>query len=165
MDSSTFMTVESLDSKHRTQFEPILRSCIDETQVDLEHSIPHYLYSLGHSYGIMGFNIYGDPIGYVLYNRQQSQPILLMHFWVHPNWRRQKVGARMMAHISRTEKPCTIMTILNETLLSAQLFLKSLGFACTKIISSSEFNDDQYQFMANAHNPMNRLAVYDPQMF
>lgn len=161
----TFMTVESLDSKHRTKFEPILRSCIDETQVDLEQSIPHYLYSLGQNAGIIGFNIYGDPIGYVLYNRQQNRPVLLMHFWVHPNWRRQKVGARMMAHISRTESPRSIMTILNENLLTAQLFLKSLGFVCTQIISGGEFNNDQYRFMANVHNPMNRLAVYDPQIF
>jgi ribosomal protein S18 acetylase RimI-like enzyme len=161
----TFMTVESLDSKHRTQFEPILRSCIDETQIDLEQSIPHYLYSLGQSGGIIGFNIYGDPIGYVLYNRQQNKPVLLMHFWVHPKFRRQKVGARMMAHISRAEYPRPIMTILNETLLAAQLFLKSLGFVCTKIINSDELNNDQYQFIANSQNPMNRLAVYNPQIF
>jgi len=163
--SDLFMTVESLDSKHREKFVPILRSCIDETKVDLEESIPHYLYNLGQNAGIMGFNIYGDPIAYVLYNKTQNHPILLMHFWVHPRYRRQKVGARMLAHISRTEKPSLIMTILNETLVTAQLFLRSLGFFCTQIIRSSEFTNDQYRFVANVYNPMNRLAVYNPQMF
>lgn len=160
-----FMTVESLDSQHREKFEPILKSCINETKVDLEESIPYYLYNLGQNSGIIGFNIYGDPIGYVLYNQQNNQPILLMHFWVHPKFRRRKVGARMISHISRSHKCQTLMTILNETLLSAQLFLKSLGFRCTKIITQTELTNDQYVFKANGHNPMNRLAIYNPDIF
>ena len=71
----------------------------------------------------------------------------------------------MIAHVSRSNKSKRIMTILNETLLSAQMFLKSLGFRCTKIISQAEFTCDQYVFMANSHNPMNRLAIYDPDIF
>lgn len=160
-----FMTVETLESRHRSQFEPIFQSCVDETRIDLDKSIPYYLYNLGQNTGVIGFNIYGDPIGYILYNKQNNHPIFLMHFWVHPNFRRKHVGARMLAHISRAESPRRLMTILHEKLLPAQMFLKSIGFRCTRIIHDAGVTYDQYVFVANFYNPMNRLAVYDPQMF
>ena len=149
-----FISIEDLVHNHRSQLKPILMSCIAETGIDLDVSPQCYSSNLGDSAGVMSFNIYGDPVGYILY--EKSNPLAIIHFWAHPRFRRRKIGTRMFSYVSRKEKS-NIAIVVNEKLLKAQLFLKNLGYKCTKIIG------DRYVFMTNTYNPINRLREYEPQ--
>jgi GNAT superfamily N-acetyltransferase len=165
INDDLFLTIENLVPKHRNPFTEVLNLCADEININLDESIPSYLYSLGKNAGVVGFDFSGEMISYVLYNKQPDHPILLTHWWVHPDFRRQGCGSRMISYISCMEKHSPIMTILNEYLWPAQELLKSLGFYCTQTIHGEDGACDQYKFCANAYSPMNRIATYYPSMF
>lgn len=160
-----FIVIEFLESQHREKLIPMLRSCVSETDIDLDTSIPHYIYNLGQNTGVIAVNVYGDPIAYMLYNKSNGRPLFITHFWVHPEYRRKKVGTRLIATISRTESKRPLTVIVHETLVSAQLFLCSVGFKCTCIMPSDNINNDQYWFTLSARNPLNRLEYYNPRPF
>lgn len=152
-----FVHVEELGLKNRPSFEQLFRLCTEEIDLPLDSIVPYFIYQIGTNDGVMAFDIYGEPIGYLLYNKQNNYFINLIHFWVAPKFRRMNVATRMVANVILKEQPYVMSSYVNECFLSAQLLLKSLNFKCIRIIKmNGDF--DKYYFVTKDDGKINRFT-------
>ena len=156
MKKELFINIEKLEIRNKSDFENIFTKCNDELGIPLDSIIPDFIYQAGTNDGIIAYDIYRNPVGYLLYNLQNSYFTHLVHFWVDPEFRRQNIATRLIANMIIREKPCVIVSIVDEYLTDAQLFLKSLRFKCIKIIKSTD-NFDKYYFTTVDDGKMSRF--------
>ncbi len=74
-------------------------------------------------------------VGFVIYQLGKAK-LHVLNFAVHPAWRRQGVGGRMLTHITNklaSHRRTRAVLEVRETNLAAQLFFKSQGFKAVKV--------------------------------
>jgi len=160
-----FLVLEKMEYKHKLHFKTLYDACIKETKIQASDSFIHNLYNINDSFGVIAFNIYGDPVGYILYTVSDTHPLFLINFCTHSNFRRKGIMTRLLSHVFYYEQPKLMSTIVDETFLEVQLFLKASKFCCTKIINRIDADTDNLVFVANNWNPISRISSYAPNMF
>ncbi len=114
----------------------------------------------------------GDQvIGHVIYELHRNR-LHILNLAIHPNSRRQHVGAQIMSKLIgklSSHRRAKITLELRESNLIAQLFLKSLGFVAVKVVKNyyEDTGEDAY-FMeyrlpgeaaqGEAYKPTNRIS-------
>ncbi len=110
--------------------------------------------------------------GFMIYELHKNR-LHILNFAVHPDFRRQGLGAAMIGKLLGKlshERRNRIMLEVRETNLEAQLFFKKVGFRAISVLR--DFYDDaaedaylmQYRYQATAeelaqpHNRISRLA-------
>ncbi|MFT3879913.1 MAG: ribosomal protein S18-alanine N-acetyltransferase [Gemmatales bacterium] len=116
---------------------------------------------------------YGDQvIGHVIYELHRNR-LHILNLAIHPNNRRQHVGAQIMTKLIgklSSHRRAKITVELRESNLVAQLFLKALGFVATKIVKNyyEDTGEDAYfmeyrlpgeqQMVSEPYKPTNRIS-------
>lgn len=75
-------------------------------------------------------------LGFFLYTRHPDH-LSLVNLAVAPAWRRRGIGGRMVFHLSSKLKASRrerIITVVRESNLASQQFLRSLGFKATSVL-------------------------------
>jgi len=152
-----FVHVEDLELKNRQEFESLFQCCSRELSVPLVDIIPYFIYQIGNNAGVISYDIYGSPIGYLLYNKQDNYYVNFTHCWVTPKARRNKVATTMISKIIIKEQPYVMSAYVNDIFLSAQLLLKSLSFKCIKTIKRND-DFDKYYFVTKDDGRVNRFS-------
>jgi [ribosomal protein S18]-alanine N-acetyltransferase len=104
-------------------------------------------------------------IGHMLYELHKSS-LHLVNFAVHPDHRRDGVGASMVHRLTTKlveQRREEIVLEVRETNLSAQLFFRSQGFRAVGTMKSWYDGDDAYMMryrLDEAFMPVNRMAQY-----
>ena len=155
-----FVHVEELELKNRQEFESLFQCCSRELKINLEDIIPYFIYQIGDNAGVLAYDIYGYPIGYLLYNKQNNHHINFTHFWVAPKVRRNKVATRMITRIIIKEQPYVMSAYVNDGFLSAQLLLQHLSFKCIRIIRRDD-DSDKYYFVTKDDGKISRFTNND----
>lgn len=115
----------------------------------------------------------GDQvIGHVIYELHRNR-LHILNLAIHPNNRRQHVGAQIMTKLIgklSSHRRAKITVELRESNLVAQLFLKALGFVATKIVKNyyEDTGEDAYfmeyrlpgeqQMVSEPYKPTNRIS-------
>jgi [ribosomal protein S18]-alanine N-acetyltransferase len=77
-----------------------------------------------------------EPVGFIVYHTRKSGYEIL-HMAVHPAWQRHGIGTRMVEalkeSVSRSTTKKTILVVVRESNLQAQMFFKKLVFMATKV--------------------------------
>lgn len=152
----TFVHIEDLETKNRKDFEVLFHCCTDEINLPLDSIIPYFIYQVGSNDGVMAYDVYGAPIGYLLYNKQNNYFINLIHFWVAPMYRRQKIATRMINNVIIKEQPYVMSSYVNDCLLEAQLLLRFMSFKCVRIIKRID-DSDKYYFVTKDNGKIDRF--------
>lgn len=89
-------------------------------------------------------------VGYMLYELHNRR-MHLLNFAVHPQWRREGVGAQMVEKLLRklsSERRVAITLEVRETNLAAQLFFHRCGFRAEEVLGGwyVEVVEDAYLF-------------------
>lgn len=155
-----FVHIEELELKNRQEFESLFQCCSKELRTPLDDIIPYFIYQVGSNAGVLAYDVYGAPIGYLLYHKQDNYYINLTHFWVAPKVRRNKIATRMISNIIIKEQPYIMSAYVNDVFLSAQLLLKFLGFKCIRIIKRSD-DFDKYYFVTKDDGKISRFNHND----
>lgn len=94
------------------------------------------------------YSIDGNMVGYIIYEMKPKH-ILLINIAVHPDFRRRKIGTKLISNLieklnsnARTE----IVSYIDEYNLEAQLFLKKKKFLATRSIKHFFDNDSSAIF-------------------
>ena len=87
-------------------------------------------------------------IGHVIYELHRNR-LHILNLAIHPNHRRQHVGAQIMTKLIgklSSHRRAKITLELRESNLAAQLFLKALGFVATKVVKNyyEDTGEDAY---------------------
>ncbi len=112
-------------------------------------------------------------VGYVIYELHKSK-LHVLNLAVHPNARRQKIGAhlvgKLMSKLS-SHRRSRITLEVRETNLPAQLFFRSQGFQATRVLRGyyEDTAEDAYvmqyvlpgEVVDEVDEPLNRIAHYD----
>ena len=115
----------------------------------------------------------GDQvIGHVIYELHRNR-LHILNLAIHPNHRRQHVGAQIMTKLIgklSSHRRAKITLELRESNLAAQLFLKAMGFVATKVVKSyyEDTAEDAYfmeyrlageqQVEGETYKPTNRIS-------
>ncbi len=115
----------------------------------------------------------GDQvIGHVIYELHRNR-LHILNLAIHPNHRRQHVGAQIMTKLIgklSSHRRAKITVEMRESNLVAQLFLKALGFVATKIVKNyyEDTTEDAYfmeyrlpgeqQMVSEPYKPTNRIS-------
>lgn len=93
-----------------------------------------------------GFTI----VGYMLYQLERDH-FHLLNLAVHPDHRRQGIGAALMARMAKRIGPVRtkIVADIRETNLPAQQFLRAIGMTATEVLRNfyEDCDDDAYRFV------------------
>lgn len=92
----------------------------------------------------------GQIVGYMLYELA-TKSIRLLNMATAPEFRRREVGAQLIRRLKRklgVDRRKRITAIVNESSLSAQLFLRAMEFRCVSVIDRpyEETDHDGYLF-------------------
>ena len=155
-----FVHIEELESKNRREFESLFQCCSRELKTPLDDIIPYFIYQIGSNAGVLAYDVYGTPIGYLLYHKQDNYYVNFTHFWVAPKVRRNRVATRMISNVIIREQPYIMSASVNDVFLSAQLLLKFLNFKCIRIIKRSD-DFDKYYFVTKDDGKINRFTNND----
>jgi [ribosomal protein S18]-alanine N-acetyltransferase len=112
-------------------------------------------------------------VGFMIYELHKSK-LQILNFCVHPEYRRQDVGAQMVAKLAgklSSHRRTRIMLHIRETNLHAQLFFRSQGFRASEVLREhyEDTSEDayvmQYVFEDAAQSepamaPVNRIAKH-----
>lgn len=86
-------------------------------------------------------------IGFMIYEMLKAS-YCIHNFAVHPNFRRQNVGSKMVnkLHTKLSDKRTRLTIEVRETNLPAQLFLRAVGFRAVHVIKSfyEDSGEDAY---------------------
>ena len=112
-------------------------------------------------------------VGFMIYELHKAK-LHILNFAVHPTWRRQGVGAQMVAKlISKlsNHRRTRITLEVRETNLQAQLFFRAQGFRATRVLSGyyEDTGEDafvmEYRFTTDTcedeENVVNRISQYE----
>lgn len=99
--------------------------------------------SSANTFGIV-FENNNNIVGYLMY-KSLKKKIKIINLVVHQDFRRSKVGSKMMEYVFDKQKEKDIEALVDEQNLPMQLFLKNHKFLATEIKKNNEAN--YYKFV------------------
>jgi ribosomal-protein-alanine N-acetyltransferase len=112
-------------------------------------------------------------VGFMIYELHKAK-LHILNFAVHPSWRRQGVGAQMVAKlISKlsSHRRTRITLEVRETNLAAQLFFRKQDFRAMKVLRAYYEDSGEDAFLMQYHfgtdtgedfdETVNRIAQYE----
>ena len=90
-----------------------------------------------------------DALGFIAFKINKDH-IRIINIGVRLDSRRKRVGYQLVNNMAAKHADCPIASIVMETNLETQLFLKSIGFRCTTILKGRFRGRDGYRFERDA---------------
>jgi ribosomal-protein-alanine N-acetyltransferase len=103
-------------------------------------------------------------LGFMVYALRRTS-LDLLRFAVHPDYRRRQVGSEMLhrmgSKLSSHRRNC-ILTVVRESDLGLQLFLKYHGFKAVRVLRRYFGDEDGYRMVFSLEEllPHNRITEY-----
>jgi ribosomal-protein-alanine N-acetyltransferase len=112
-------------------------------------------------------------VGFMIYELHKSK-LHILNFAVHPAYRRQGIGAQMVAKLVSklsSHRRTRITLEVRETNLAAQLFFRSQGFRAVRVLRAyyEDSGEDAFlmqycldgEILEDVEEPVNRIAQYE----